>query len=55
VLTNLAVMAMWLIFPATHIVSDMIYLCLPATLVAAAVCIIFDKRPVDTSVIYAGT
>lgn len=54
VLTNLAVMAMWLIFPATHIVSDMIYLCLPATLVAAAVCILFDKRPVDTSVMYTG-
>lgn len=47
VVTNLVIMVLWTLVPTTHIVPDMIYLCLPATFITMGLCMAFDKRLVD--------
>lgn len=52
VVVNLLIMVLWLLFPAVHIVPDMIYLCLPATLATMGLCTAFDKRAVDVDKLF---
>ena len=53
VVVNLFIMVLWLLFPAVHIVPDMIYLCLPATLATMGLCTAVDKRTVDVDKLFA--
>lgn len=52
VVVNLLIMVLWLLFPAVHIVPDMIYLCLPATLATMGLCTAVDKRAVDVDKLF---
>ncbi|KAF5071189.1 Sodium/glucose cotransporter [anaerobic digester metagenome] len=52
VLSALIVMAIWIVVPASHVVSQAVYLCLPISALVMALTAVFDKRTVDLSVLY---
>ncbi|NTW72809.1 MAG: sodium:solute symporter family protein [Eubacteriaceae bacterium] len=52
VLSGLVVMIVWMMVPGSHIVSQVVYLCLPVSAVVLLLTSVFDKREVDVSVLY---
>ena len=51
-LVGIAAMLAWLFIPATHIVSQAVYLVVPVCVIAFVICLIVDKRPVDVSALH---
>ncbi|WP_050740566.1 sodium:solute symporter family protein [Acetobacterium bakii] len=52
VLSALVVMVIWMAVPESHIVSQVVYLCLPVSAFVMFMTVIFDKRKVDLSTLY---